>query len=432
MEKSKKDFRPYLGLTFLIGFGFFTMGLMDPLYDTYVPIFLSRYIPSMGIIGSVMTLDNIFALFLIPVVAVWSDKVRTPIGRRMPFIIITLPLTAICFAILPYAAVASLTALIMAIFFLNVWKQSARGPVVALMPDIVPGELRSEANGVINTMGGIASIVGTLGLARLMDLDIVLPILGPTKNRIPFPVAGVLVVLAVILLVSFVREKNVEEKAADQKVPLRESLRAIAGSKDKSALYILISLFLWFLGYQGVLPFIGKYSVVVLGVSQGRAAFAAGMVGIAYALFAIPSGYIAHRIGRRRAIRISLAALTVLVSALFFLEPIAASLGFSGMHKAYLFWGILFLFGLFWVTVVTNSFPMLWQMATYGNLGIYTGLYYTFSQAAAITAPPLTGSIIDIGGYRGIFAFCAVCMAAAFIVMRFVKSGEPERKSTEA
>ncbi len=429
MEQSKKDFRPYLGLTFLIGFGFFTMGLMDPLYDTYVPIFLGKYIPSMGIVGSVMTLDNIFAIFLIPVVAVWSDKVRTPIGRRMPFILVTLPLTAVFFSLLPYSAAVSLLTLILVIFFLNVWKQAARGPVVALMPDLVPGEYRSEANGVINTMGGIASIVGTLGLARLMDLDIVLPILGATKGRIPFPLAGLLVVLAVILLVSFVREKGAGESTAEKKVPLRESIRAIAGNEDKSALLILVSLFLWFLGYQGVLPFIGKYSVDVLKVSPGRAAFAAGMVGIAYALFAIPSGYVAHRIGRRRAIRIALAALTVLVLLLFFLEPLAAALGFSGMSKVYLFWGILFLFGLFWVTVVTNSFPMLWQMASYGNVGIYTGLYYTASQGAAILSPPITGGIIDLAGYRGIFAFCAVCMAAAFVVMRFVRSGEPERKA---
>ena len=425
MQGEKSGFRPFLGITFLIGFGFFTMGLMDPLYDTYVPIFLGKYIPSMGIVGAVMTLDNIFAIFLIPVVAVWSDRVKTPIGRRMPFILVTLPLTAVCFAWLPYAAAASLAVLVAAIFLLNVWKQSARGPVVALMPDIVPGELRSEANGVINTMGGIASIVGTLGLARLMDLDIVLPVLGPTKGRLPFPIAGALVVLAVVLLFSFVRERGTAEASTERRVPLRESLAAIAGNSDKSALLILLSLFLWFLGYQGVLPFIGKYSIDALGVSQGRAAFAAGMVGIAYALFAIPSGYIAHRIGRKRAIRAALAALTVLVSLLFFLDPLSAALGFAGMAKVYLFWGILFFFGLFWVTVVTNSFPMLWQMADYGSVGIYTGLYYTFSQAAAITSPPLTGGLIDLAGYRGIFAYCAVCMAAAFVVMGFVRGGEP-------
>ena len=173
--------------TFLIGLGFFTMGLMDPLYDTYVPIFLGRFISLKGIIGTVMTLDNIFALLLIPVVSALSDKTRTPIGRRMPFIIVTLPLTALFFSFLPYAAFKGLAFLVIIIFLLNLFKQSTRGPVVALMPDTIPGELRSEANGVINTMGGIAAIVGTVGLARLMDLSIELPIIGETRGVFPFP-----------------------------------------------------------------------------------------------------------------------------------------------------------------------------------------------------------------------------------------------------
>ncbi|HAH96788.1 MAG TPA: MFS transporter, partial [Firmicutes bacterium] len=223
MQNEKTGFRKFLGLTFLIGFGFFTMGLMDPLYDTYVPIFLGKYIDQNKTIGAIMTLDNIFALFLIPIVSAWSDNMRTRIGRRMPFIIITLPLTAICFSYLPYAAAISLSALIVTVFFLNVFKQSARGPVVALMPDTIPGEYRSEANGVINTMGGIAAIIGTIGLARLMDVDIILPLLGATKDRLPFPVAGLLVILATILVFVFVREKNRESAAREERVPFVKS-----------------------------------------------------------------------------------------------------------------------------------------------------------------------------------------------------------------
>ena len=117
----------YYRLTFLIGLGFFTMGLMDPLYDTYIPIFLERFLRSKGVIGSVMTLDNVFALFLIPIVSALSDRTSTSIGRRMPYIIVTLPLTAICFAAVPFAALSALAPLIVAIFFLNVFKQAARG-----------------------------------------------------------------------------------------------------------------------------------------------------------------------------------------------------------------------------------------------------------------------------------------------------------------
>ena len=427
MKEEKKGFKPFLGLTFLIGFGFFTMGLMDPLYDTYVPIFLGKYVSSMTLVGFIMTLDNIFALFLIPLSSVISDRTDTKIGRRMPFIIILLPLTAIIFGSLPYAAGASLGALIALIFCLNLVKQAARGPVVALMPDTIPAEYRSEANGVINTMGGIASIVGTIGLARLMDVDIVLPLLGHTKERLPFPVAGLLVVFAVVLLFFFVKEKKKPVNAAAEKnQPILASFKSVASQTDKSALYILISLFLWFLGYQGVLPFIGKYSVDVLKTSPGSAALAAGMVGIAYAIFAIPSGYIAHKFGRRKTIRISLIAIAGLTFLLFLHEPLTS--GLSGSLKLYSFWLIMFVFGMFWVSVVTNSFPMLWQMASWGTMGVYTGLYYTASQAAAILAPLLTGAIIDMAGYRGIFLFCSACMVAAFFVMSKVRSGEPESK----
>ena len=428
MKDDKKGFKPYLKLTFLIGFGFFTMGLMDPLYDTYVPIFLGKYVSSMTLVGLIMTLDNIFALFLIPLSSVLSDRTDTKIGRRMPYIVTLLPLTAIFFGAMPYAAAASLGALIALIFCLNLAKQGARGPVVALMPDIIPAEFRSEANGVINTMGGIATIVGTIGLARLMDIDIVLLILGSTKDRLPFPLAGILVVLAVILLFLFVKEKNHPSGASsERKEPLLASFKAVAGQSDKSALYILISLFLWFLGYQGVLPFIGKYSIDILKTSSGTAALAAGMVGVAYAIFAIPSGYIAHKNGRKKTIRASLVVIACLTALLFFHDPLTASLPAS--LRLYSFWLIMFVFGMFWVSVVTNSFPMLWQMASWGTMGIYTGLYYTASQGAAILAPILTGAIIDIVGYRGIFLFCSICMVAAFLVMGKVRSGEAESKT---
>ncbi len=422
-------FRPYMGLTFLIGMGFFTMGLMDPLYDTYLPIFLGRRLNSMGAVGAIMTLDNILAVFLIPLVSLWSDATRSRIGRRMPFIIVTIPLSALFFSLVPFASEISLGALVLVVFVLNLFKQAARGPVVALMPDIIPGTYRSEANGVINTMGGIATIVGSIGLARLMDLDIRLPILGTTKERLPFPLAGILVILATTLLFFFVHEKKQPKEQSgskEKRMGLKESLSALFSRKDKSVLRILISLFLWFLAYQGVLPFIGKYGVESLGASSGLAALAAGMVGIAYALFAVPSGFFAHRLGRKRTIRWALAALAVVLTFLFFFLPVTKALGLTGMARLALFWATMFIFGMFWVTVITNSFPMLWQMADYGTVGIYTGLYYTFSQAAAITAPPLTGLLIDLAGYPAIFLFGALCMAGAWAVMGSVRSGEAE------
>ncbi|MBT3271988.1 MAG: MFS transporter [Spirochaetales bacterium] len=418
----KKSMKGYYSVTFLIGLGFFTMGLMDPLYDTYIPIFLSRFIDSKGLIGSVMTLDNLFALFLIPVVSALSDNTKTRIGRRMPYIIVSLPLAAVCFGLIPFAALSSLTVLIIAIFCLNVFKQAARGPVVALMPDTIPGEFRSEANGVINTMGGIAAIVGTVGLAKLMDVKINLPGRGPTDEILPFPIAGGLVILAAVALLIFIKEKHRDTE--EEKVSTRKSLKLIFSGKDRSALLILVSLFFWFLGYQGILPFIGLYSKEVIGVSTGTAGLAAGMVAIAYAIFAIPSGIIAHRKGRKATIRVSLLVCTGITIMLGFHSSISRWFGFSQTGMLLSFFALLFVFGTFWVSIVTNSFPMLWQMASYGNMGIYTGLYYTFSQLAAIIAPPITGFIIDLVGFEGIFFFGSVCMFIAFLVMGRVTQGD--------
>lgn len=425
-EKKQTTMKGYYGITFLIGLGFFTMGLMDPLLGTYIPIFLDWYVDSRGLIGFIMTLENIFAIILIPIVTAYSDQTRTRIGRRMPYIITTLPVTAVAFALLPFSALHSFWMLIFAIFIMNIFKQAARGPVVALMPDIVPAEVRSEANGMINTMGGIAAIVGTVGLAQLMDVTITLPGIGEQDQILAFPVAGVLVLAAALLLFSLVKERPESYTEEKKRTSVKESLKLILAGKDKSALLILISLLCWFIAYHGVLPFIGLYSITYLETTPGLAALAAGMVAIAYALFAIPSGIIAHKVGRRKTIRGSLFILTGVMVIVFLHHPLSNMLGFTVTVRQVSFWALMFLFGAFWVSVVTNSFPMLWQMASFSDMGIYTGLYYFFSQLAAILAPPITGGLIDLFGFRSIYVFAALFMLASFIIMGFVTRGEPK------
>ncbi len=434
----KTGFAPYLPLTFLIGFGFFTVGMMDPLYDSYVQIFLARFIPYKSVIGVIMSLDNVLALFLIPVVSVWSDRTETRFGRRMPWIVTLLPLSAVCFAFIPYAAERSLFLLISVLVVLNLLKQSARGPVVALMPDTIPGEFRSQANGVINTMGNIAAIVGTLFLARLMDIDTVLPLVGATKNRLAFPAASVFVLFAVVFLAVFVREKKHSDSLAasrspdeDQgspegRIPFFKSFSTVFTARDRSALLVLVSLFLWFVGYQGVLPYLTEYSIRTFSLSSGAGPLAMGMVGVASALSAIPMGYAASRWGRRRMIRIALLSIAALTVAAYFLIPVGTAFGIPQASLAIPFWAVMFLFGVFWISVVANSFPMLWQMAHHSNIGVYTGLYYTFSQLAAIAAPALSGAVIDAAGFPAMFLFCAFFFVLAFITMGFVKGGEKD------
>ena len=426
MEEQTRQLPPrFYRTTFMIGLGFFTMGLMDPLYDNYVPVFLNQYLDSRALIGVIMTFDNILALSLIPLVTALSDRTRTGIGRRMPYILLTLPLSAVVFFWLPSAGMTSLAVLVGAIVLLNLFKQSARGPVVALMPDTIPGEYRSEANGVINTMGGIAAIVGTIALAPLMDLQLELPLLGDTSRRLPFMIASLLILVATPALFATVKERNTREDAPTRE-PILHSLKLVFVSKDKSALFVLLALLLWFSAYWGMRPFMTLYTIEHLGLSEGLAGFSTGMVAVAYALFAIPSGMVAHRIGRKRTIRISLVALALLAALMFSHELWTLSLGASQLFAVGTFWALLFGFGIFWSAVITNSFPMLWQMAEYDNMGIYTGLYYTFSQTAAIVAPPTTGVVVDLFGLRAIFAVAALVMLAAFAVIKHAAGGEAQ------
>lgn len=427
-QKEKKGLKGYYLTTFLIGLGFFTMGLMDPLYDTYVPIFLGEYIDKNFLIGMIMTLDNVLAIFMIPLFSAISDRTRTTIGRRMPYIVSLLPITALFFGLIPFSALNSLLMLVLVIFLLNIFKQAVRGPVVALMPDIVPADLRSEANGVINTMGGMATILGTVVLARLMNVHVRFPWMSEARDNIlAFPVASIFVLLSVLLLFIFVKEKaNAEDAEKEDKEPIFKSMKAIFLEKEKSALFILLSLLCWFIAYQGILPYVGKYSLEVLGTSKGTASLAAGMVGIVYALFAVPSGKLAHRIGRRKTIRIALCGAIVVLTLVAIHGFIAIKVRSAVM--LYIFWALLFLFGIFWVSIVTNSFPMLWQMATYKTMGIYTGVYYFFSQLASIISPPIAGGVTDLWGYPALFIFGALFMAIAFVLMSFVHRGEPEEE----
>lgn len=429
VKKEKKSLKGYWLTTFLIGLGFFTMGLMDPLYDNYVPIFLGYYIEQNSLIGLVMTLDNILAIILIPIFSALSDKTRTRIGRRMPYVVTLLPISAVFFALVPVMAYKSLILLVVTIFMLNISKQAVRGPVVALMPDMVPGDLRSEANGVINTMGGIATILGTILLARLMDVFIHVPGLGNVDKVLAFPVASVFVILAVVLLFVFVKENRSkvstkEDREEKNNEPIIKSLKAVIGEKEKSALFILLSLLCWFIAYQGILPFVGKYTTEVLGTSAGTAALSSGMVGVAYAIFAVPSGKFAHKHGRKKTIRWALIAIVIVLLLVFIHSAFLTNL--PSMVRLLSFWVLLFFFGIFWVTVVTNSFPMLWQMADYKTIGIYTGLYYFFSQAASIISPPLAGGATDLWGYPALFLYGLVFMLIAYFLMSKVNRGEPE------
>jgi maltose/moltooligosaccharide transporter len=181
--------------TFLLGFGFFGVSVIWGVYNAFVPIFLAtKFGLAPALIGFFMTLDNIAALLIQPPVGAWSDRLRTPIGRRMPFILVGAPLAAVAFGLIPIAAVLPLFVACTSTLLISMalW----RTPVVALMPDITPSRFRSQANGIINFMGGAGAIIAFLVGSRLYRIN----------PNFPFWMGSILVILAALMVLIFIRE----------------------------------------------------------------------------------------------------------------------------------------------------------------------------------------------------------------------------------
>src|SRR5574340_916365 len=193
------------GRTFVLGFGFFGVSVIWSVYNAYVPVFLANKFQLQPVwIGFFMTLDNIAALLIQPPVGAWSDRLRTPIGRRMPFILIGAPIGALAFGIIPIAAVLPLFVACTSTLLLSMafW----RTPVVALMPDITPSQYRSQANGIINLMGGVGTIIASLVGSMLYEKNI----------AFPFWMGSALVILAAFLVFIFIKEPKQYEEAEKQ------------------------------------------------------------------------------------------------------------------------------------------------------------------------------------------------------------------------
>lgn len=428
--------------TLLIGFGFFGISLMWQTYDSFVPLYLQSGNPlfassrnvlgfglSAALTGFIMTLDNIVAIFILPLIGVWSDRTRTKIGRRYPYILAATPLAALAFFLIPFGANrinpatngslsdnpgafvtfivgASLMLLAMAVM---------RTPVVSLMPDLTPSPLRSKANGAINLMGGIGSVIAALGLARFFDLN----------QYIPFVVASVMLVLAMVVLFITTREPKIEDLEAatsheesDEELARRASVRgmkSVPANRRRSLTFLLLAIFFWFVGYSGISTFFTSFAVDTLGVSEGFAPTLFGVALIAFIVFALPAGFIGEKIGRKKTIMIGLAIFGSLLVLGYFIRNTI----FIGI--------VLGLGGMGWALVNINSLPMVVDMTDDPKLlGTLTGMYYLASQLASSSGPTLSGLAIDLAGrdYAAVFLLTPAFFVLSLICMANVKHGE--------
>ncbi len=407
--------------TFLLGFGFFGVSVIWGVYNAFVPLFLSnRFNLPAALIGLFMTLDNIAALLIQPPVGAWSDRLRTPIGRRMPFILVGAPLAALAFGLLPLAAILPLFVACTTTMILSMalW----RTPVVALMPDITPSRFRSQANGIINFMGGVGAIIAFLGGATLHEVN----------PAFPFWMGSFLVIVAALLVFLFIKEPK--DITPSQEVPpdMIKSLGLILREQEKSALKILLAIFFWFVSYNAIEAFFTLYAVNHLKLSEADGARLLGQLALLFVIFALPAGYIGARVGRRLTIILGILLMGSAILAMYLVAPSILTLPITRLPLLGLVPVVgllLMLAGIAWALININSLPMVVDMTNSARIGTYTGLYYLFSTLAAIAGPNINGWIIQLSGnnYSLTMAAAPIFMGIALIMMLGVRRGEAQK-----
>jgi MFS family permease len=293
-----------------------------------------------------------------------------------------------------------------------------RTPVVALMPDITPSPKRSQANGIINFMGGVGAIVAFLVGSNLYKQN----------PSFPFWMGSGLVILAAILVFIFIKEPR-EYRAAEKRPDMFASLREVWQDPDKSAIRLFLAIFSWFIGYNAIEAFFTLYAVHHLNLNEADGASMLGHLSLFFVLFALVAGIVGARLGRRVTISTGLFLLFLLISLMFLLPPatLASSLAQLPVLGTVRVISIpLMVAGIAWALVNINSLPMVVDMVEDARIGTYTGLYYLFATLAAIAGPNVNGWIIQLAGnnYNAVMVVSPLFMACALVLMWGVRRGE--------
>jgi Na+/melibiose symporter-like transporter len=395
--------------TMLIGLGFFTVSIVWGIYNIAMPIYLKDLGLSGVAVGSVMTIDNIFAVVFLPIFGALSDRTNTRYGRRMPYLLVGIPLSALAFILIPVFRL-SLVPVMITVIAMNFFMSIYRAPTVALMPDFTPRPLRSKANGVINFMGGVGAVIAFLIGGFLFR----------TNEYLPFAVCSFIMIVTIIVMYLTIREpkeitddKQASEQAGDKAVNEKGSI--------SSLVFLLLAIFFWFTAYNAVETFFSTFGEVVLNIDKSQSSFMLAVFSAMLVIFSIPSGFLASRIGRKKTILIGITVLFL----------VFVTMNFTMGINPYIIYVLLGIGGISWALININSYPMVVEMTSSKGIGKYTGYYYFFSMTAAIVSPILFGYIKDIIGDRFLFVYSSIAMVLAFFFMMLVKHGEskPEAKS---
>ncbi|MGZ9586058.1 SLC45 family MFS transporter [Paenibacillus marinisediminis] len=375
--------------TWLLGFGFFSISITWALYNAFVPYFLESFLSSTALIGFMMTIDNYFALFLQPWIGNRSDKTDTRFGRRMPYLLIGMPLGALFVTLLPFHF--SFITLILFMVLMNLAMSIYRSPTIALMPEITTEDKRTKANGIINFMGGVGGIIA-FGAGSMLY--------GQNK-AFPFIAAAIITLIAMFILFTFIKEKR------DSVVHISEDKERIRlrGELDRTTVMLLAAIFFWFVAYQGVESLFTLYGKNHMGLSESDSAFSLTFFSLFFVLFAIPSGWLGKMFGKKKIILIGISGLFLV----FALVPLVNTLLVLRL--------LLAIGGVFWACININSYPLVVSTGTERSIGTRTGLYYLVSSLAAILSPPLLGLAVDSLGYVSLFIVASGSMLLALLCL---------------
>ncbi|MEG0692369.1 MAG: MFS transporter [Oscillospiraceae bacterium] len=410
--------------TFFIGFAFMSICAFWQLYDNAIPKMLEGTF-GMGEtnVGIIMALDNVLALIMLPLFGALSDKTNTRLGRRTPYIVVGTIVAVIFAIIIPIANDAKNLALFIVALAIVLFAMSTyRSPAVALMPDLTPKPLRSKANAVINLMGSVGGIF-TLALIFLLK---------PSKSGsyvTIYVAVGAVMLLAVAVLLLTIKERKIAKEVAvynvDEKVDNKKEAKIPMAKEVKMSLcFLLASIVLWFLAYNAVTTAFSRFTANVWNDTEDLYSKYLMAATIFATLSYFPIGIISSKIGRKKVILGGIVMMTIAyVSAMLFT---------SVTPLAYIVFALV---GIGWAAINVNSYPMVVEMSKGADVGKYTGMYYTFSMAAQIVTPILSGALIENTsiGYNILFPYAAIFSALAFVTMLFVKHGDskPESKKNK-
>lgn len=408
----------------LVGFAFFLITAFWQAYDKTIPLILTyKFNMKQTLSGFIMAIDNILAVFLLPLFGMLSDKTKSKLGKRTVFILFGTILAVISFIFIPI--INNIWLFIIVLLFTLLSMATFRSPAVALMPDVTCKPLRSKGNAIIN-------LVGTVGGLIVLGLGIVIKVGENTMHNLtPYYIAvcGVILFGLIIFLLTVKENKWAQEMIEDTKKyypeeqadTINTASKKLSKPQLKSLLLILGSVALWYMGYNAITSKYSLYADKVLHQSYDLTLLIAqGAAIVSY----LPVGIIATKIGRKKTI---LAGVTMLALSFFFAIFISAN---SSPVLMYLLFALA---GIGWATINVNSFPMVVELAIGGDIGKYTGWYYTASMSAQVLTPILSGAIMDlVGNMLPLFPYACVCVSFAFVTMFFVKHGDSKPNKTKS